>query len=548
MKKLFTIFITLFTLISTAQPVLRIGVMSDTHVTGDISSCSILKDALNLFKKHNVDLIINAGDISDIYDAESYINYRKTYNAVFSDPAGRPREIFAYAYHDIINHKGSTPFDAFKDVKKYLEATNDPYDIIKHKGYTFICLPQYHQPAEYKKLLDEAEKSRDGKPFFIIDHVPLHGTVTDSLNGNYAARDLVSQHPSAIHISGHNHSLLTNDLNIWQGEFTAVNAGFLHGSMRVKKSYDVAMVMEVYKDKIIFRRFFTDTQKEYFAENSPWQIPLPFNPETAPYSAKNRLERSPVPNFPDKAVISVNVTENGADIKFPHAACGMQIHKYHLELQQKIDGKWQFLTEKTIFGPYLNDARSFKQYGSAFFSIGYFEVGKDYRVSVTPFHFSGKSGTALSAEFKVSAYPKCKVVFESRSPMQDCRSTIGITGKPNHKTAVIPSDGFCHIEEEKISVRLHFPKGVWYGKQRGRIIFDVQSIFDPDRTLHLQLRCLSPRRFVPTRILTLPGNTAKTRYVIETNLLDRSDYQFYLNMKEGGPGKVKIDYVRIERY
>ena len=45
-----------------------------------------------------------------------------------------------------------------------------------------------------------------------------------------------------------------------------------------------------------------------------------------------------------------------------------------------------------------------------------------------------------------------------------------------------------------------------------------------------------------------PGNTLNTRYVLDTPPFDRTDYKFYLNMKNGGPGKVKINYIRIERY
>ena len=278
-----------------AKPIFKAGIMSDTHVTKDINSCSILKDTFELFKQHNVELIINAGDIADVYDKTAYRNYRKTFNSVFTDSAKAPKEIFSYAYHDVAGHKSKDPFTAFKDVRKYLEIKHAPYDIVRHKGYIFLAMPQYHTQEMYQKQLDVAAREHENKPFFIVDHVAPHGTVAVSLNGNYYVKNLLDKYPDAIHISGHNHSLLTNELNIWQGNFTAVNAGFLHGSMRVKKTCDVALIMEVYENKIIFRRFFTDTKAEYKSAPEPWCIALPFDKKTAPYSKENRLKKSPVP-------------------------------------------------------------------------------------------------------------------------------------------------------------------------------------------------------------------------------------------------------------
>ena len=533
-----------------SEPLLRIGVMSDTHVTHSPSSCTILEDTMRLFKEQKADVIINAGDIADVYNDKAYRNYRNTVNKVYADSKNRPVEIFAYAYHDIIGHKSNSPWEAFKDVKKYLEAQNDPYDIVKVKGYVFVAMPQYHQPDEYKELLDRAEKERDGKPFFIIDHVPLHDTVDGSLNGNTYARELAAKHPDAVHISGHNHSLLTNELNIWQGELTAINAGFLHGSMVVKKSCDVAMIMEVYQDKIVCRRFFVDSRKEYLSGKNPWTIPLPFDQKSAPYSRENRLKNSAAPCFAPDAKIKVSVSEKGANIEFPHASPAGDIYKYQVDLFKTSEKNGAPFAGKKIYGPFMKGGKTPEKPAALDFSIGYFEYGKDYQIKITPFNFAGKSGSPLAATFKVNAKSQAKVVFESRNPMQECLCSYGVTGSEKYKNAgnEFHYDGFYNVDREKITVRVHFPPHVWKGKERGRIIFDMQNIFPPDRSLHMQLRCLAPRRYIPGYILTVPGNTAVTRYVIETGSLKRGDYDFYLNLKNGGPGKIKFDYIRVERY
>ena len=383
-----------------AEPIFRAGVMSDTHVTDAPESCSILKDTLELFKAHNVDMVINSGDIADVYHPQAYKNYRQTFNTVFSDPQSRPREIFAYAYHDIIGHnKTKDPWSAFKDVKKYLEATNDPYDIVTHKGYTFVVYPQYHEPKKYKELLDKAEKTRGNKPFFIIDHVPLHDTVINSLNGNGEAKALVERHPDAVHISGHIHSLLTNDLNIWQGKFTAINAGFLHGSMRVKKSCDVAGIMDVYSDKIVFRRFFTDSKKEYNAA-SPWCIPLPFDSKTAPYSANARLKNSSAPEFSADAKASAVFSGKGVVLTFPQASPAVNVHQYDIEFQVEENGSWRTYSCHNLPGCFFTANKEVSPSCSHTFSEGFFDTGKSYRIKITPVHFSGKAGAPLYTVFQ----------------------------------------------------------------------------------------------------------------------------------------------------
>ena len=530
-------------------PILKAGIMSDTHVTADMSSCSILKDALTLFKQHNVDLVINAGDIADIYDPAAYRNYRKTFNNVFADTANPPKEIFAYAYHDVYKHKSKDPFVAFKDVRKHLEIKHAPYDVVRHKGYVFLIMPQYHTPEEYQKQLDIAAKEHGNKPFFIVDHIAPHDTVAVSLNGNYYVRQMLEKHPDAIHISGHNHSLLTNELNIWQGEFTAINAGFLHGSMRVKKTCDVAMIMEVFKDKIIFKRFFTDTQKEYKSSAEPWCIPLPFDKKTAPYSKEFRLKASPVPQFAETAGIKVNTTDRKVELVFPHAAPAKEINVYNITLSEKRDGKYIPVSHSELSGPFA-DIRNVKDFCSTAFSIGYFDIGKSYQVKITPVHFSGKAGKPLVKDFEIKNKGKAEVVFESFSPMTECKASYGIIGKLNFLDAKkdLLKDGYFHIDREKIALRIHFPDRVWQSTRRYRFIFDAQILLASDRAMHMQLRSLNPRKFTPVPVFTQPGNTLRYRYVLDTPPFDRKDYKFYLNLKNGGAGKVKIDYIRIERY
>ena len=77
MKKLSTVFLCGIALLTVAaeKPLVRVGLMTDTHVTPRISSCSSLKKALQIFKANNVDLIVNSGDVADTHKAQAYKNY-----------------------------------------------------------------------------------------------------------------------------------------------------------------------------------------------------------------------------------------------------------------------------------------------------------------------------------------------------------------------------------------------------------------------------------------------------------------------------------------
>ena len=86
MKKLAAVVTAMCSLVSVAaEPVLRVGIITDTHVTPKKSSCKLLKEALTLFKMHKVDMVVNTGDIADHYYEKGYRHYRDTVNEVFAD-------------------------------------------------------------------------------------------------------------------------------------------------------------------------------------------------------------------------------------------------------------------------------------------------------------------------------------------------------------------------------------------------------------------------------------------------------------------------------
>ena len=115
-----------------AAPLLRIGIVTDTHVTEDPNSCVLLEKSLSLFKNKKADMVINAGDIAQVYNVKAYRNYRETVNKVYRNNKKTP-EIFIYANHDRMTRKESV-WQVFKDVKKLYGVTRVyDYEFYQHK-------------------------------------------------------------------------------------------------------------------------------------------------------------------------------------------------------------------------------------------------------------------------------------------------------------------------------------------------------------------------------------------------------------------------------
>ena len=152
-----------------AQPLARVGIITDTHVTPDIKSCAVLEKALRLFKKHKVDMIVNCGDIADRHREKAYQNYRATVKKVY--PSGKPEELFAFANHDILDvaTRENAMTKAWLLLKKRLEIEHDCYSKHYLAGCIFLTAPQIANWSVYEKMISDACKETPGTPVFLVD-------------------------------------------------------------------------------------------------------------------------------------------------------------------------------------------------------------------------------------------------------------------------------------------------------------------------------------------------------------------------------------------
>ena len=102
-KRIFSLLTVVFCTVLWAaeEPIMRVAVITDTHVKEKPESAALVHEASKLFRQHKVDVVINCGDIADHYNEKAYKHYRNAVAAAY----GReklPVEFFAYANHDLL--------------------------------------------------------------------------------------------------------------------------------------------------------------------------------------------------------------------------------------------------------------------------------------------------------------------------------------------------------------------------------------------------------------------------------------------------------------
>ncbi|MBQ9337666.1 MAG: metallophosphoesterase [Lentisphaeria bacterium] len=531
---------------SKETPVLKVGFVSDTHVHEKPESAFLVGEAYKLFREHKVDAVVNCGDIADHFSEQGYKHYRDAAAAAYGEEK-LPVEFFAYANHDQLRRKEKTQDQIFAEVKKHLKIFHDPESITKLKGYNFVTVRQSVGSAKFEELIEKAVKDTPDKPVFLIDHIPAWNTVYDSDTwGSGWRRKTLEKYPQVVQFSGHVHGTLANELNIWQGKFTAVNLGgltywheVLLGNVVASRQSDMVMIMEVYRDKLVMRRFFAKSKREYQPE-TPWTVPLPYDESKAVYSPEKRHAESTAPEFAPGSKVSVSFDAEGATVKFPKAQHQDGVFYYQLELFRKDDGKWVRFSRRDVMGDFDLDPRP--ETIETFISNGYFESNREYKIEVAPHHVFGKTGRPISGEFATGEVKtESTVVFESSDPMKDCPFLAGLSGDAPVK---LDADGYYDF---KGVGRLVFPDEIWTGPTYTQFRVTVKMHGKQGKLRWtLTMRNPKPQSNGNNRFYTEPGDHGIQRYVIDM-YKSSPKYKYYLLIREGSPGKVRFEHIRIER-
>ena len=548
------------------NPILRIGVVTDTHVGMTKESCSRARLAYELFRDIGVDLIVNDGDVADRHSPTGYVAYREMVEETFADVKDRPQELFVYATHDAFFYKDHPREDARKDapeafaeMQRLIKSPNGPYAEGEIKGYPYVVIPQFSGRegkvdwARFDGMLASAVNSHPGKPVFVFAHVPPEGTTRHG-SGNAEKRAILDRYPQAVNISGHVHGSLRDERAIWQGTFTSVSAGCLQnwgsvltGAAATRMQNYGVLLIEVYAERIVFRRFDVRDRSEYAAA-APWIIPWPFDPATAPYRSEIRSASAAVPQFAPGA--KVEIKPDGDPFKsltfaFPCAVGTERPFAYRVGLSRRdAVGGWTPLARRDMFGDFWQRESERTKAVSQTFGAPYFEEGREYRVTIAPRNSWGREGRSIETVFTAGRpVHDGTLVWESFNPMKECLFLRGLAGKE----AYVAQDGFFALERNA-QARLALPKEAWKGPKgtRFRFTVDMHTVQGDAPCWDVVLRNPKPVSNAVQRIGTPQGDSGVQRYVIEF-AKPNAAYAYSLLVRYGGKGRIRFAYVRVER-
>ena len=246
---------------------LRMGVVSDVHISFSSPELWKWKKALEHFRDVKVDVVAVAGDIANEGLITEIEAFAKTWYEIFPDgklPDGAKVEhVFSMGNHDVgiwdgikkrYIKKGEDGKEIYDEEahKKALICHNRErvwkelfHDDYSHffaknvKGYWFLAShwrsagPKHDYeavelPAYLKDHADELGKT---KPFFFVQHPHPRGTCHGQdawwPDSGKNTTDVLKDFPNAVCFSGHSHDPLTDAKAIWQGGFTSLGAGSL---------------------------------------------------------------------------------------------------------------------------------------------------------------------------------------------------------------------------------------------------------------------------------------------------------------------------------
>ena len=407
------------------EPILKIGIISDTHCydTLDDWGVSNLEKALKLFASKNTEMLLMAGDLANYGDyPETFTLYRKLCSKYF--PQQSPIQIICAGNHDLYVRNNNDIAGLFKRFCDKLDIPHrNPYHTVI-KGYDFITLSEdlncKYTPELIGKLAKELEiaaKRDPQKPIFVITHYPPQDTITGSQgrSGKAELRKLFNKYPQVISISGHKHSPLEDERSIWQKEFTAINASTLNygciegdffntcnGILPFGREAVQALYMEVYADNIVIRRYNVEDSCE-IKPGKAWNFALPYDPANPKYSIAGRSAKSTPPAFPENAGLLLRYDYGFVYAVFDAAKHEDMVKYYAVEVARKdkngiyqTTGSVKFIADfyrSNVIATYLHSKRMFFKLPDDLL-----QAGKWHKISVYAVETFGKASKPLVIE------------------------------------------------------------------------------------------------------------------------------------------------------
>ena len=436
-------------------PNLKVGVLSDTHVSMRRNQKEFV-NALKFYKKERVDAILIAGDICHMGFFKELQKVSEAWYSVFPNDRyedGTPIEkIFVTGNHDEEawywrcpksryekNKRASFSIDKARYWKQLFHEEWKPIFSKRVKGYTFVGA---HWKEWYDGKLDKFLQSIKGelssdKPFFYLQHPHLENTVFGpwawgAWDDRGFGRKALNAYPNALAFSGHSHFPLTDERDIWQGEFTAVGTSSLSDtclpygrengmltdmdsesqmSRRWNSWARQGMLMRVWDHVIVLERY-NFIRMEKLDED--WVIPIRHGRfEEHPFAFENRSKLTSAPEFPKGAKITFSeregknrrgVAKKQLVVTFPAAdSVDWRKRVYDYEVSAEIvdcDTVKPCITKRVYQRGMQSNAQYVGTQAACVFALDELPASKKLlRFAVTPLNCYGKRGKTLYARY-----------------------------------------------------------------------------------------------------------------------------------------------------
>ena len=443
------------------EKTLRIGVLSDIHVTDDAST-QILRQAFELFRAQKVDGVLIAGDIAERGRVDELVRVGRVWREVFAGMA--VEKLFVYGNHDA---EGWTYQYLKSEIKSHPELYADhnlisenpaaawktafgedyPGDIYlkRVKGYAFVGAQYKNEkniPGLAQFLSAHADELKGTAPFFYFQHVHPAGTCsapwTCCQDDGASTREL-SRFPNAVAISGHSHTTLTDERTIRQGDFNFTSVGtaslryiipfggrenstpfgtpftgdkqmpdLLNSSPSPARAAHQGMVMTVEAGRIVFARYDIGCGEKLGPD---WIVPLG---EAGALTYEARAKKASVPQLPKKAVVSFAETKGKSMrgvptdqvvVSFPPARSsdGVRAFDYEVTATRKEGGLTFVVSRKRVYSPAYFRAESCEpETVTCVFAKCELPWGTPFTFTVRPLNVFGGAGRAVESK-------KCKL-------------------------------------------------------------------------------------------------------------------------------------------
>lgn len=438
------------------EPLLRFGALSDTHlqVTDDPDQ---LGRIFRWLHGRNADAVVISGDIT-----EQGLNTEIDFLVRIWDDAfpggraadGRKVEKFwvwgNHDYSDASYMRRMPPEKLAEQIKASVFGDKDaawrrigegafPGETFAKtiKGFSFVGTHWKHEDETVAWL--KAHPEVDTSKFFVyVQHPQPAETVFHTARKRKAYKGLREEmraYSNCFMVAGHSHRSLSDDLALWQGDFTVLGAGSTK-SVLVRSGYENSpgasepgkyvphtravesgkasqgSLVSVYRDKVIVERMeFSRGQ----ALGDAWELPLPLERHVDdPFVI---AAQAPAPEFPEGAKVEVSPRPKSKDrlgrveaqfkVWVPYAQKAGRYGRVVDYLFEALDAASDkvLLKRKTLQDFYTcSEKKAMEEGGRCKFAVADLPAGARVKFRVTPRNAAGKCGQSLvSKAFTVPA-------------------------------------------------------------------------------------------------------------------------------------------------